>query len=103
MSNLDEEPLLGIDRNRIKTVLREAYSACQEALGTEFNISEDDFVSKIDPYLECNRISTPVQLSLPSRNYPELIIEVNLRKKGVIARMSNRDKRIFLNRYLTVL
>lgn len=103
MNDIDEESLLGIDRGRIRTVLREAYGACQEALVTEFNISVDDFVSKIDPYLECNRISIPIQLSLPSRNYPELVIEVNLRRKSVIARMSNRNKRIILNRYLTIL
>ena len=100
---MSEEPLLGIDKERIRTVLREAYGACKEVLLTEFSITEDAFVAKIDPFIECNRISVPVQLNLPSRNYPELIIEVNIRKKGVIARMSNRNKRILLNRYLTVL
>jgi hypothetical protein len=94
---------LDIDRDRIKTILREAYTASHDLLGAEFNISVDEFVAKIDPYLNSNRVSIPVMLSLPSKKYPELHIEVDFRKKSVIARMANKDKRVFLNRYITKL
>jgi hypothetical protein len=72
-------------------------------LGVDFNIDQQTFVDKINLYLDSNRVSTPVQLSLPSEKYPELIIEVNLRQKSVFARIGNRDKQILLNRYLTKL
>jgi hypothetical protein len=72
-------------------------------LQIEFNITAEQFVSKIDPYLDSNRISIPVTLDLPSRKYPELKIEVNLRRKSVIARMYNKVVRVNLNRYLTKL
>lgn len=98
-----EEPRLGIDRDRIRIILREGYEACQELLATQFDITVDEFVAKIDPHLESNRISTPVQVYLPSKNYPELFIEVDLRRKKLIARMSNKKKQVLLNRYLTVL
>jgi hypothetical protein len=94
---------LGIDRNRIKEVLREAYTTCKDVLGTDFNITLEEFISKIDLYLNSNRVSIAIQINLPSQKYPELIIEVDLRRKSVIARMTNRNKRIELNRYLTCL
>ena len=92
-----------MDRARIKAVLSEAYTACKDTLCVDFDIEQDTFVSKIDTYLDSNRVSTPVQLRLPSHKYPELVIEVNPRRKSVFARMANKDKQIFLNRYLTKL
>lgn len=99
----NEEHVLDLDRDRIKTVLREVYNICHEVLETTFDLSVDDFVSKINPYIDSNRISISVTINLPSRKYPELLIEINLRRKGVIARLRNREKRILLNRYLTSL
>jgi hypothetical protein len=97
------EIFLDLDRNRIKSVLLETYGACKDFLTTDFSITAEQFVSKIDPYLDSNRISIPVTLDLPSRKYPELKIEVNLRRRGVIARLYNRTLRTALNRYLTKL
>jgi len=94
---------LDLDRDRIKTVIREAYSYCKQTLGVDFTITEDDFVANINPFLDSNRVSLPVTLPLPSRKYPELCIEVNLRRKGVFARMINRKKQAQLNYYLTQL
>jgi len=94
---------LDLDRDRIKTILREAYKICGDILGVAFDITEDAFVSKINPYLDSNRVTTPVLLGLPSYSYPDMKIEVDIRRKKIIARMDNRKKRIFLNRYLTKL
>jgi len=94
---------LDLDRNRIKTILKEAYSVSKDVLQTDFDVSCEDFISKINPYLDSNRVSMVVSLRLPSRNYPELIIEVNIRRKKMIARMGNDKLRIELNRFLTKL
>lgn len=94
---------LDLDRERIKTVLYETYNICKDTLEVEFEISNDDFFNKMKRYLESNRVTTPVLLELPSKEYPELKIEVDPRKKSVIARMRNRKKRILLNRVLTKL
>ena len=94
---------LDLDRDRIKAVLTETYGICEDMLGVQFNITVDNFIEKVDVFLDSNRVSTPFLLNLPSQKYPELKIEVNPRKKSVIARMANRKKRIFLNRYLTKL
>lgn len=97
---MDNQHILDLDRNRIKVVLREAYTICCEVLETSFDLSVDEFVSKINPYLDINRITIPVTINLPSRKHPELIIEVDLRKKSVMSRMVNREKRFLLNRSL---
>lgn len=94
---------LDLDRKRIKSVLTETYRVSADILGIEFAITENDFVSKIDPFLESNRVSVPVTLYLPSRKYPGMYFDVDLRKKSVIVRLPNRKKRIELNRYLTKL
>lgn len=95
---------LDIDRDRIRSILGDAYNNCRNVLEVEFKISAEDFVSLIDKFLASNRVaSVPVKLNLPSQKYPELMIEVNIQKKSVIARMLNRKKRILLNRYLTKL
>ena len=97
------EITLDLDRDRIKSILLEAYRICGETLDTTFTIGAEEFVSKINPYLESNRVSTVVPVSLPSINYPELRIDVNLRKKKIIARLGNRKKQTLLNHYLTIL
>jgi hypothetical protein len=94
---------LDIDRKRIKTILEESYNICKDILTVDFLISREQFVSRADPYLKSNRVSTIVSLGLPSKKYPELKIELNVRHKKVIARMANRDRRIEVNRYLTKL
>jgi hypothetical protein len=94
---------LDLDRDRIKSILSETYSICEDMLGVQFNITIEEFVGKINIFLDSNRVTIPVLLNLPSRQYPELKIEVDPRKKSVRARMAQRKKRIFLNRYLTKL
>jgi len=94
---------LDLDRDRIRSVLSETYSICEDMLGVQFNVTAEEFVKKIDVFLDSNRVTTPVSLHLPSRQYPDLKIEVDPRKKSVRARMTPKKKRIFLNRYLTKL
>jgi hypothetical protein len=81
--------------------LLETYNTCKDTLEVDFSITAEEFISKINPYMDSNRVSIPVSIPLPSRRYPELMIEINFRKKSVIARMHNRNTRINLNRYLT--
>ena len=100
---MSENIEIDLDRDRIKTILAEAYEHCKTVLNEEFFETQEQFVAKINPYLDSNRVSVTVLLDLPSKNYPELKIEVNLRRKSIIARMANRKKRIYLNRYLTIL
>lgn len=94
---------LDLDRDRIKSILYETYKVCSDTLKTEFIITVDEFVSRINSYLDSNRVCVSVLLNLPSRKYPEMKIEINLRRKKVIARMINRKEKILLNRYLTKL
>ena len=94
---------LDLDRDRIKSILFEVYNVCIDILGVKFFITAEEFVSKISPFLNSNRVSIPVLLNLPCSKYPELNIEVDIRKKKVIARMANKKLRILLNRYLTKL
>ena len=100
---MNEDIQLDIDRDRIKSILSEAYDHCKTVLNEEFFYTQEEFIAKINPYLDSNRVSVPVILDLPSKNYPELKIEVDLRRRSIIARMANKKKRIFLNRYLTIL
>jgi hypothetical protein len=97
------EIALDLDKDRIKSILLETYNICEEILETSFNITLEIFVSKVNIYLESNRVSTPVSIFLPSKNYPELRIDVNLRQRKVIARLGNKKKQVLLNRYLTKL
>jgi hypothetical protein len=94
---------LDLDRERLKAVLLETYKICGEALDTEFSITPEEFAAKLNPYLDSNRVSTPVSVYLLSENYPELRIDVNLRMKKVIGRLYNKKKQVLLNRYLTKL
>lgn len=98
---------LDINRDRIRKVLSETYRACSELLNVEFEISEDEFVKKIDPYVDSNRVSLPVSINLPSRLYPDMLIEVDLRRAKVFARIPSRarnhPKQVLINRYLKAL
>lgn len=95
---------LDLDRDRIRTVLKETYDIGRELLGVDFDIPAEVFVSQIEPYLGSNRVTFPVFLSLPSKRYPDLKIEVNLRGAKVFARIPsharNHPKQVLLNRYL---
>ena len=94
---------LDLDRVRIRDILAEAYKGCADLLGTEFDVTMDVFVSKIEPYLASNRVSIPVQVSLPSRRYPELKIDVDLRQRKVFARMASKSKQAMVNYFLKTL
>jgi len=96
----DYKITLDLDLDRIRTVIREAYKACSEMLQVEFTISEDDFAAKAEPFLISNRVTTVFPLRLPSKKYPELVIDVSPRKKGVFARMINAKKQAYLNHFL---
>lgn len=101
----DDKLTLDLNRDRIRTVLHETYETCQTVLDTSLDISEDDFVSQVEPYLGSNRIAIPVKLSLPCRKFMGIEIEVNLRRAKVICKMNhhNRKWQVELNRYLTKL
>jgi hypothetical protein len=94
---------IDLDRDRIKTILSEAYTVCQDVLGVSFNITREEFVLRASPYLDSNRVSTEFRIGLPSYEYPELLIEINPRKRSIISRMHSKDKRVLLNRFLTKL
>lgn len=96
--------VLDIDRDRVKAILAEAYQNCSDVLGVEFGLTQEQFVARINVFLESNRVaSVPIPINLPSKRYPELIIEVNIQKKSVIARMVNKKLQAHLNRFLTSL
>ena len=98
---------LDLDRQRIRDVLSETYRIAAEVLETEFNITSEEFASKIEPFLGSNRVSLPVFINLPSRLYPDLKIEVNLRRQKVFARIparkGNHPKQVLLNHHIKVL
>jgi hypothetical protein len=96
----DDKIVIDLDRDRIKTILLEAYKISGDYLETEFDLTAEQFVNKIDPYLDCNRVTIPVQLSLNSRKYPGLLIEVDLRQRKVMARMFPKSKQATLNHFL---
>lgn len=101
------EIFLDLDRDRIRSVLSETYRSCKDILGVSFDITEGEFTSRVEPYLDTNRISTPVLIDLPCGKYPGLKIEVNLRRAKVFARIPSRrrfhKKQVELNRYLKAL
>ena len=94
---------LDLDKVRIKDVLSETYRGCSDLLGTRFHETAEEFASRVDVYLDSNRVSIPVMLPLPSRNYPELTIEVDLRRRKVFARMASRKKQALVNHFLKTL
>jgi len=93
--------VLDLDRDRIRAIVRESYTAVRDMLSTDPRVTEEAFVASIDPYLNSNRVTNAVTLYLPSKQYPEMRIEVNLRRKSVIARMANRKKQAYVNHFLT--
>jgi hypothetical protein len=92
--------VLDLDRVRIKDVLAEAHRGCTDLLGAEFDLTPEEFASKVDIYLDSNRVSIPVLIPLPSRKYPDLKIEVDLRRKKVFARMQSSKKQALVNHFL---
>lgn len=103
MREPDEHFVLDLDRNRIKTVLQETYEICKNFLSTEFLITMDEFTSKINPYLDSNRVTIPVSLDLPSKKFPGMRIDVDIRRKKVFARVHPPSKQATLNHMLKVL
>jgi len=103
MREPDDKLVLDLDRDRIKTVLRESYNISKDFLVTEFDISADEFVSKIDPYLDSNRVTITISLSLPSRKYPLMRIDLDPRRKKVFARLHPPSKQAQLNHMLKAL
>lgn len=103
MREPDEHFVIDLDRNRIKTVLQETYNISKNFLGTEFLITSDEFVSKINPYLDSNRVTIPVSLDLPSKKFPGMRIDVDIRRKKVFARVHPPSKQATLNHMLKVL
>lgn len=100
----DNKIVLDIDRNRIRVILEQAYVICADSLGTDFDISERDFVAQIEPYLQSNRVvSVPVYLPLPSKRYPGMKIRVNIQKKQVFVLVHPKSKQAFLNHMLRML
>jgi len=95
--------ILDLDLDRIRTIMHEAYKACADMLQVEFTITEDEFVARAEPFLTSNRISTAFPIRLPSKKYPEMVIEVNPRRKSVFARMVNAKKQAYLNYFLNAL
>lgn len=98
---------LDLDRNRIRTVLQETYDIAKDVLQCEFNITAEEFISKVDAYLVTNRINIPVRIDLPCRKFPGLVIEVDLRRAKVFSRIPsharNHPKQVLLNRFLKAL
>lgn len=94
---------IDLDRDRIKTVLSESYEVCSNFLGVDFLISKEQFVSKIDPYLDCNRVSIPVFVDLPNNPYPGMRLEVDLRRQKIKVWMFPKKKQAILNQYLKAL
>ena len=103
MREPDAHITLDFDRERIKTVLLETYKISKEFLETEFQISSEEFVSKVNPYLDSNRVSIPVFLDLPTSDYIGMKIEVDLRRKKVFSRMYPKKVQATLNHLLKAL
>jgi len=103
MQWLDDRLTLDLNRDRIRTVLHETYETCRTVLGTFLDISVDDFVAQIEPYLQSNRVAIPVTLKLPCKKFQDIDVEVNLQRAKVFVRMSPRNKhwQVELNRYMT--
>lgn len=98
---------LDLDIDRIRTIVRESFKTVKDVLDIDIEITEDTFVSTIEPYLESNRVTIPILLDVPNQKYPGMKIEVNLRRAKVFARIPSRrrahPKQVLLNRYLKVL
>jgi hypothetical protein len=91
---------LDLDGERLRAIIGEAYNICKDYLQTDFDISREQLIAKINPYLECNRISIPIRLELPCKSFPGMIIEVKLRSKKVMVRMFPKRHQVTLNHML---
>lgn len=100
MREPDDKFVLDLDRDRIKTVVLEAYNISRDFLSVEFLITAEEFISRLNPYLDSNRITIPIFLDLPSKKYPGMRLEVDLRKKSVFARFHPPKKQAILNHML---
>jgi len=104
MAEHEEEAfVLDLDRDRIHTILGAAYRTLAETLNPGFMISEDLFVDSVNKYLDSNRVAIPVQLCLPSRKYPDLKIEEDLRRRKLTARMYNAKQPAKINHLIRIL
>jgi len=99
----DGEFIIDLDRDRIRTIVREAYKISSDFLVTEFLISVDDFVDQLAPYLDSNRVTIPISLELPSKKYPGMRMDIDFRRKKVFARVHPPSKQATLNHMLKVL
>lgn len=101
---MSSEIYIDIDRDRIRSILFEAYDSIGDLLGgVTFNITKEEFLAQIEPFLQSNRVSLPVALPLPSKRYPMLRIEVDLRRCKLFARVHPKSKQAHLNYYLKAL
>jgi hypothetical protein len=94
---------LDLDRDRIRTVLFESYEICKDFLKIDFDIERDQFVSRIDPFLNSNRVSIPILLDLPNKHYPGMKIEIDLRRRKTRVWMFPKVKQALLNHMLKAL
>ena len=99
----DDKFVLDLDRDRIRTVVREAYKISSDFLVTDFLISADDFVAQLTPYLDSNRVTIPISLDLPSKKYPGMRLDVDFRRRKVFARVHPPSKQATLNHMLKAL
>ena len=99
----EEEFVIDLDRDRIRTVVREAYKISSDFLVVTFDITVDDFVARLTPYLDSNRVTLPISLELPSKKYPGMRIDVDFRRKSVFARVHPPSKQATLNHMLKAL
>jgi len=96
----DNKFIIDLDRDRIKTVVREAYNISKDFLVVEFSITSDEFVAQLDPYLDSNRVTIPISLNLPSKKYPGMRMDVDFRQRKVFARVHPPSKQATLNHML---
>ena len=103
MKEPDNRIILHLDRERIHTVLAAAYGICKDYMRMDFLCTQKEFVAKIDPFLESNRVTIPVLLDLPITKNTMIKIEVDLRRQKVFARMQHKTKQAQLNYMLKAL
>jgi hypothetical protein len=100
MKEPDKNIVLDLNRDRIKTVILAAYEISQEFLETDFLITAEQLVAQINPYLDSNRVTIPVQLDLPSKRYPNMRLDIDLRRQKIFARLFPKEKQAQLNHML---
>jgi len=98
---------LDLDKDRILTIVSEAYRICKDVLQTDFQVSLEDLLSKVKLHVDSNRVAIPIRLDFPNRKYPGLTLELNLRREKIFARIPSRarnhPKQVLLNRFLKAL